>query len=237
MKRLILLSTVWLAFGAGATAQATAQEEAARPQAAANAQAFVKILTKGLFTENAKIRYSLSEALRTMGNQAVPELNRLKRATKNPHHAAFVNRIIQRIKPDKKMSKEERDRRSMMSMMGFQQSLDIDRLAMEVALTFEQMAKVEPILSKTQKNLSALWDEFRKANAWRDRDAWGVLRDEQKNAVDEAVANLRKHVGGKQALQLKKLINRYANPMGNRGRGGRGGGRGDRRGGGRRERP
>lgn len=222
-------------------ARSSAAQDASSGEIAANGQAFVKLLTENLFSKDPKIRYSLSKALETMGNQAIPHLNRLKSSSKNQHHRAFLTRIIKRIRPDKKVSAEETDRRRFSSMMGWASGLDIDRIAMEVGLDFEQMAKVEPIMARTQKNVTDLWEEFRKADAWRDREAWSVLREEQSATVDEAMAELRKHVGGKQALKLKKVVDRFVNPMGNWGRGGRGGGRGDRRGrggrGGGRERP
>jgi hypothetical protein len=218
---------------------APAQQPAGSDHAEAkpiNAQLYVKYLVSQINTPDAQLRYSIREALRTMGGQAVVALQNAKQAEKNPHIKAFIDRTIARIKlqdlPRPSGNDQAARRNWMRQRFG---TMDIDRLAMDAKLTLEQIAKVEPILTKARKEASDLMEVFAEAGGWRDREAWADMNEEMKAITEKVKPQLRETLNASQVERVAREVNPMARFM-NRGRdrrGNRGGGfGGGRRGGG-----
>lgn len=213
------------------------QEPGDRPAPpAVNAQVYVKFLVKHCSSDDPRLRYSVREGLRTLGQQSVSALNEAKRNEKNRHVRAFIDRTLERIKEVVRPTPGQGGRRDWMNFMTRRfTSVDIDRIAMDVNLTWEQIEKVEPILKKAGKDMADLWKVFTEAGGFREREAWGDLREELKILGDSAKSKLREHLKPQQVARLERYLNPFGGfgRMGGRGgRGGRGGG-----GGGGRERP
>jgi hypothetical protein len=236
----LLLLAVGLA--AGLVGAASAQQAAGASDPALNAQAYTKGLIKYMSSPDPRLRFSVREALRIMGPQAVSAINEAMATESDKHVKAFMARTVEVIKnanrdrtragqPGQPGQPGERGRTP---FGGRNQDVDIDRVAMEVNLTWEQMDEVLPVLKKARKDAADLMAEFREAGGnFRDREAMRALQEEMSAIAKEAEPKLKKTLSEAQIQQLR----RYLNPMGQRMMGMRGGrfggeGGGRRRGGG-----
>jgi hypothetical protein len=174
-----------------------------------------------------------------MGPQAISAINEAKGGEKNKHVVAFMNRTVKLIKSARTAQRDrggQQGRRGMRGQRGGR-DIDIDRIAMDANLNWEQIEKTLPLLEKARKDRSALMQEFRDAGGnFRDPEARADLTEEMKTIAEEAKSKAKGFLSPAQVKQL----DRYLNPMSRMGRmgmGGRGGrgGRGGERGG--RERP
>ena len=219
----------------GLTQGICAQEPAgAKAPPAPNAQAYVKSLVKYMSNPDPRLRFSVREALRIMGTLAVSAINEAKATEKDAHVKAFMDRTVKLIKNSRRnQAQQQQGRRDFRNMRGRNREIDIDRIAMEVNLTWEQMDKTLPILKKASKDATDLFAEFREAGGnFRDREARADLQEELKTITGEAKPKLKKFLS---ETQIKRM-ERYLNPMGRMfNRGARGGGR--RGGGGEGQRP
>jgi len=214
----------------GLTPGLSAQEAGdAKAPAAPNAQAYVKALVKYMSNPDPRLRFSVREGLRIMGTMAVSAINEAKAAEKDAHVKAFMDRTVKLIKNSRRnQAQQQQGRRDFRNMRGRNREIDIDRIAMEANLNWEQMAKTLPILQKASKDARDLLAEFREAGGnFRDREARADLQEELKTITGEAKPKLKKFLS---ETQIKRM-ERYLNPMG-RMFGGRGGRAGGRRGGG-----
>lgn len=230
----------WMAIAAVLVAVAgaalPAQETASDQAKTINAQQYVKYLVAQINSPDAKLRYSIREALRGMGAQAVVVLQNAKKIEKDPHIKAFIDRTIARIKLQSLARPTGNDRAAMSKYMRQRfGTVDIDRLAMDAKLTLEQIAKVEPILKRARKEAGDLIEVFSEAGGWRDREAWSDLNEEMKAITDRVKPELRGSLNASQVERVAREVNpfgRWMNRGGGRDRGGRGGGGGRRGGGG-----
>lgn len=228
----------WIALAAALVVMVVAAlpaQQGAPDQAKAkpiNAQLYVKYLVSQINTPDAKLRYSIREALRGMGGQAVVVLQNAKKVEKDPHIRAFIDRTIARIKLQNLTRPTGNDQAAMRNFMRQRfGTVDIDRLAMDAKLTLEQIAKVEPILKKARKEAADLIEVFSEAGGWRDREAWADMNAEMKVLTEQVKPELRGSLNAAQVERIAREVNPFAGWM-NRGRGGRGGGGGRRGGGG-----
>jgi len=229
---------------AGLCASVGAQENPSGDQPGLkNAQVYVKTLVNYMGSTDARLRFSVREALRVMGPQAISAINEAKTGEKDKHVVAFMNRTVKLIKSSR-TAERDRGQRGMRGMRGpGNRDVDIDRVAMELNLNWEQIDQTLPLLEKARKDRSALFQEFRDAGGnFRDREAMADLQEEMKTITEEAKSKASKFLSAAQVKQLERFLGggQRMRGMGPRGqRGGRGGERGgeQRGGGGGRERP
>jgi len=207
---------------------ASGQEPGDQPAApAVNAQVYVKFLVKHCSNDDPRLRFSVREGLRALGQQSVNALNEAKRNEKNKHVRAFIDRTLASIKEVVRPQTGQGGRRDWMSFMTRRfTSVDIDRIAMDVNLTWEQIEKVEPILKKAGKDAAELWKVFSEAGSVRDPEAWRDFREELKTYGDSVKSKLREHLKPQQVARLERYLNPFGGMNRMRGRGGRGGGGG-----------
>jgi len=237
MKHFVLLFLVAGIF-TGLALSTPAQDEAAKPAPAVNAQKYVTTLIKFMSSPDPRLRFSVREGLRVMGPTAVSAINGAKATEKDKHVKAFMVRTVNLIKQSQRSNRNQgRMARGNFGNRGRQgREIDIDRLAMDANLTWEQMDKVLPILKKARKDASDLMAEFREAGgSFRDREALADLREEMKTITEEAKPKLKAlSLNDKQIKAMERQLNPMARMFDRRRGGQRGGQRGE---GGRRERP
>lgn len=236
MKLGVLLAPVVLATCVGFTA---AQADDAAPKDKASAVEYLQTLVKFMGDDDPRLRLSVREALVVMGTQAVGAINTAKTAAPNDHVRKFMDRTVKRIKDraatTRNQSNGRNDRggrrgggRGGRNMFGAN-TVDIDRLAADANLNWEQMNKVEPVIKKVRKDMGDLWQEFRESGAMRDREAWQDLREEMEAISKDAEPALKEFLDTKQMKQVKRYLTGGNRMMGRRGGGGRErGGRGGR---------
>jgi len=240
MTFICLLVAGCVAVGVGASVGA--QENPSADQSGiVNAQVYVKTLVNYMGAPDPRLRFSVREALRVMGPQAISAINEAKGGEKDKHVVAFMNRTVKLIKAARSAQSDRGNQRGMRGMRGGRgdRDIDIDRIAMEANLTWEQMDKTLPLLEKARKDRSALMQEFRDAGGnFRDPEARADLQEEMKTISEEAKSKASKFLSATQVKQLERHLNPFSR-MGRMGMGGRRGGRGGERGGerGGRERP
>jgi len=244
-----LIAAVAMVFAMAVAGPATGQEQADKPAAPdINAQVYIKFLVKHCSSDDPRLRFSVREGLQSMGTQAVSALNEAKQNEKNKHVRAFIERTLKRIKDVVDLRRmfepggqNRQGRQGWMNFMtrGFT-NIDIDRIAMDVNLTWEQIEQVEPVLAQGGKQKAELWKVFNEAGGMRDREAWADLREELKTVDDSIKSKLREHLKPQQVARIERYLNPFGGfgRMGGRGgRGGRGPGGGGGGGGFGRERP
>jgi len=176
---------------------------------------FMQTIVGKMGSKDARLRFAVREALVVMGKQAIPVLNEAKAGVKCVHLKAFMTRTIARLKSIKTFRG-----RSYPSTRG----RDIDRLAMVVNLTLEQVTNVSPILAKYDKNVKELWAEFKEAGGYTDKEAYKDIQDELKLLVDESRPTLRRYLTEKQVNAVCNQLRPGGSAGGLRMIGGGGGG-------------
>ena len=228
---------------------ASGQADDAAPNKSVNAATYIDLLVAQVGNDDPRVRYSVREALRVMGTQAVSALQKAKATHQSEHVKAFISRSVAFIKSrvgrdrqreEARQQRERGERRQpgQRNRRDDRNQVDIDRIAMEATLNWEQIAKLQPIVKKVRKDMTDLMAEFRESGAMRDRDAWNDLREEMKAITTESEPALKEFLDAKQIKRVKRYLDQGTGGRGMRGMRGRGGrgGRGE-RGGGRRERP
>lgn len=203
-----VLLVVGLAAAAALAVPAVAQTETDQtPQV--HAQQYVKLLVGFMSNPDPRLRFSVREALRIMGPLAVPVINEAKAKETNPHVKAFMERTVRILKTRAPGVRRPRgrDRRGRGPFGRRLQEIDIDRVAMEANLTWEQMDKVLPILKRVRREVADLWQEFREAGGMRDPEAWQDLREELQAIAKEAEPKLREILNEKQLAAVRRLLN------------------------------
>jgi hypothetical protein len=192
-----LVAFVGISVGVSVPAQVEPLAPAAEKPAAveANAQQFVQMMVQQVPNQDPRIRFAVREALVAMGPQAIPALKEAKEAQPDPHVKAFVGRTLDRIQ---QMAK--RTTKGAMIFPGFpgMGGRDIDRIAMELNLTFEQMAKLEPVFKTFDKQVKDLYAEMKETGAFGDKEAWKDLADERKLMEEETRPKLSAFLDEKQ---------------------------------------
>ncbi len=202
--RTILTSIVLLsAMTALVTAQRAPASDAPAAAPKAEAVSFIGHLCGRLASDDARLRFAAREALVVMGNQAVPALKEASGGQKDPHVQAFIKRTLSRIK---KLSGKKRGR-------WIAPGRDLDRMAMQTNLTLEQVTKLEPLFAKHDKDVKALWAEFRESEGFKDPGGYKDLMAEVKLLADEASPELSKFLDDKQRKYVTQQMRR-ATPFG-----------------------
>jgi len=159
--------------GAKPPLAASAAPPAANPL---NAQQFINVLVQQMGNKDPRIRFALREALVNMGTQALVTLKATKEAQTDPHVKAFIGRTVERIE---KIAKRQKGRLAQFShFFANVGGRDIDRIAMDLNLSFDQMAKIDPILKKYDRDVKDLYAAMREEGGFMDKDAWKDLKDE-----------------------------------------------------------
>ncbi len=171
-----------------------------------NAAAFVAMLVKSVGNKDPRIRFAVREALVTMGHQSTPALSAAHAATTDKHVQAFIQRTLKRVKQMAKRS--NRGPGQFFSMMTGRDGRDIDRIAMDLRLTWDEMDKIVPIFESYDKNAKALMTEMKDAGAFGDPGAWQDLNDEMKAMVDDVAPELVTLLGEKRGTRAKRYLRR-----------------------------
>lgn len=185
---------------------AKAEPTAPQPPADPNAAAFVGMLVKSVGNKDPRIRFAVREALVTMGHQSTPALSAAHAATTDKHVQAFIERTLKRVKQMAKRSKDGPGR--FFAMMGGRGGRDIDRIAMDLNLTWVEMDKIVPIFESYDKNAKALMGEMKDAGAFGDPGAWQDLNDEMRAMVDDVEPELVTLLGDKRGKRAKRYLRR-----------------------------
>jgi len=206
MTKIVAVAVLAILVGI-ASAQVAVPEKPAAPQVAPqNAQQFIQVLVKQVENKNPRIRFAIREALVTMGSQAVFLLQEKKAAVANVHVKAFIDRTLAQIKKIAKRKKSKYGR-FFSSFMG-NMHRDIDRIAMDLNLTFVQMAKLEPLYKKYDKNVKELYAEMKDSGGFGDREAWKDLQDELKLMAEDTRPELEKFLDEKQSEGAMRYLKR-----------------------------
>lgn len=161
----------------------------------ANAQQFIQMMVGQVANKDPRIRFAVREALMAMGSQAVPALKEASQLQVDPHVKAFIARTLDRIQ---QMAKRATGRGAEFLAALPMGGRDIDRIAMELSLTFEQMAKLEPVFKNFDKQVRELFAEMKEAGGFADREAWKDLADERKLMEEETRPKLEEFLDEKQ---------------------------------------
>ena len=217
MRHITLVAlVVALVFGAVAGTLTAQVEPGAKPSDAApavkpaanplNAQQFINVLVQQVGNKDPRIRFALREALVNMSSQALPALAEAKEAHANPHVKAFVGRTIERIK---KIAKREKGRFGQLGyMFANAGGRDIDRIAMDLNLNFDQMAKIDPILKKYDRDVKDLYAAMREEGGFMDKDAWKDLKDEMDLMREETRPKLEEFLTEDQTKGAMRYLQR-----------------------------
>ncbi len=201
----ILLACVVVLGLASVTA---AQNEPAAPKIE-SARPYIEQICTHLSSTNPRVRYSAREALRNYGGQAVPLIKAARERAKDPHVKAFIDRVLVRVRLPGWRASGKTDaaaRKRYMAALRNRAPYDIDRIAMDIHLTFEQIARLDPILRRHFKEVNALWQELREAGATRDKEAYKELNHEIKLMVGKVEPKLRAFLDVKQTDHVKRLM-------------------------------
>jgi len=183
--RIGILTVIGLAVLLAVPAMAQDEKPASAVKAAESVE-FMKQLATRMGSKDATVRFAVREALVVMGKRAIAALNARMAEEKDEHVKAFIARTILRLKSIKTTPQG----RSYAASRG----RDLDRLAMQCGLTLEQIAQIQPLLAKHDKNVKELWAEFREAGAWRDKGAYKDLQEEMKLLAEESEPVLRRYL-------------------------------------------
>lgn len=164
----------------------------AQPAPPQNAQQFLNNLVGQVGNKDPRIRFAVREGLVAMGAQATPVLTAAKATHADPHVKAFIDRTLKRVK-----AMAKRKGRSAM-FFSMNRGRDIDRIAMELNLGWEQMAKLGPVFKKFDRDAKDLYAAMREEGGFRDSEAWKDLREEMKLMREEAEPKLSEFLDEKQ---------------------------------------
>ncbi len=185
--------------------------EAADPVPDANAQTFIMSLMKNVGNQDPRIRFAFREAIVAMGAQAKIALKEAQAAQENVHVKAFIGRTLKRIKKFNKTSKKGRGR--VFSMFSRNSGRDIDKIAMELNLTFEQMDKLAPVFKSYDKTSKDLMAEMKESGGFSEPGAWKDMQEELKLVAEDVRPELDKFLNEKQAKRAMRYLRR-ASPFG-----------------------
>jgi hypothetical protein len=168
----------------GSKAAGGAQEQPVAKSAPANAEAvtFLSVLCERMGSGDARIRFAAREALVVMGTRAASVLKERKASEQDPHVKAFIDRTVKRIKSTTGKKGGQ---------MRFFGGRDIDRIAMSTNLSLAQIAQLEPVLAKHDKDVKSLWAEFKESGGFRDPEAYKDVMEEIKALAKESEPNLK----------------------------------------------
>jgi len=167
----------------------------------AGIKSLVGDLCKKLSHPNPRIRLAVREALRMVGRDATEAIEQELARAQDPHVKAFIRRVLRLVKegvdPRRRLGfKELRDRDVTFD--------DIDWLAMELGLTFEQMARLEPILKNHVKELIELYKELRMEEF--DLKVFREFIEENEQMVKDLEPDLKAVLNRRQASYVKRLV-------------------------------
>lgn len=250
---------VILGMAVPAAAQEQAEPTRTKPDPAALA-AHVTMLVANVGSPDPRVRYAIREALIPMGTIAVAALNSAKKDHTDKRVRAFIARTVKAVKAKAKRGQRGRrgggtfdrggggrggGRGRGMGFFGRSSEVDIDKVAMDGNLTWDQMDQVLPVIKSVRKESSALMSELMEAEGWaafRDEGIRSDLNAALVETAKEGADKLAKFLKPEQVRQVKRHVSPMADMMkrwedrmkrrGNRNRGDRN--RGDRRGGERR---
>ena len=172
------------------------------PVPAQNAQQFVLNLVGQVGNKDPRIRFAVREGLVAMGSQATPVLLAAKANHTDAHVLAFIDRTVKRLKSTTK----KRGGRNIFFMGN--RGRDIDRIAMELNLSWEQMAKLEPVFKKYDKDSKELMAAMREEGGFSDREGWKDLAEEMKLMREEAEPKLSEFLDEKQTKGAMRYLGR-----------------------------
>lgn len=217
-------SLALLLLAAGAPAQESKQDEADTPSTEdREAQvAHLQMLVANVGHDDPRVRYAIRQALLPLGSSAIAALNGAKARFTDKHVRAFVARTVKAIKARRSRDNGRRgnrstfgggrDRRGGGGRFGGSTDVDIDKVAMDANLTWDQMDKVLPIIREVRKDSRQLWTDLMEA------EGWNAFRDETvRKDLDAAMLDLSKTGATKLAKVLKpeqlEPAKRHLNPM------------------------
>ncbi len=196
-----------------------AQEGADAPEIASPAP-FIDSLCTHLSSTNPRVRYTAREGLVNFGAQGMLALRKAREGATDPHVQAFIDRVIARVKLrtlrpagrsalSKPRSEEARAaREAFAAAIRSRPKFDIDRIAMDVTLTFDQIAKLEPILTRHFSEVDSMWREMKELGATRDKEAYKALNEEIGLLVEKAEPKLSAFLDEKQTKYVLRLMKR-----------------------------
>lgn len=187
---------------------AAAQQEPVAPKIE-SARPFIEQTAAHLISTNPRVRYTAREALVNFGRQAVPLIRAQREKVKDANVRAFLDRTLVRVEQRgwrASMKTDSKARSRYMASLRNRSPYDIDRIAMDINLTFEQVGKLDPILKRHFKDLSDLWAEFREAGAVKDKGAYEDLNAEIRLLVKNAEPKLKVFLDAPQTEHIKRLM-------------------------------
>jgi len=189
--------------GAAPPSAGPAVQPAANPL---NAQQFVNVLVQQVGNKDPRIRFALREALVNMGAQALVTLKAAKETQANPHVKSFIDRTVERIE---KIAKRQKGRFGQLGyMFANMGGRDIDRIAMDLNLTFEQMAKLGPVFAKYDRDVKDLYAAMREEGGFTDKEAWKDLKDEMDLMREESRPKLEEFLNEDQTKGAMRYLQR-----------------------------
>lgn len=174
-----------------------------------NAHAFIQSLVKNVDNKNPRIRYAMREALVAMGHQSTLGLKEAREAQANAHVKAFIDRTLKRIKRAAKQAKRRGPNGArIFSMLSSSAhgTRDIDKIAMELNLTWDQMDKMGPVFKRYDANRKALMKEMKDAGGFSDPEAWKDLNEEMKLMREDCEPEFAKFLDKKQAKKALRYL-------------------------------
>lgn len=201
---ILIASAIWPGFAT----LAAAQQEPAAPKIE-SARPFIEQTSAHLTSTNPRVRYTAREALMNFGRQAVPLIRAKREKAEDADVKAFLDRTLARMQQRgwrASMKTDPDARRSYLASLRNRSPYDIDRIAMNINLSFAQLGKLDPILKRHFKDLNDLWAEFREAGAVKDKGAYADLNAEIKLLVKNAEPKLKAFLDATQTEHVKRLM-------------------------------
>jgi hypothetical protein len=207
-----LFALLWLTpmVGLGLATAATAQEKPVKPEIE-SARPYIEQTCTHLSSTNPRVRYAAREALRNFGTQAVPLIQAARKKSENPHVQAFIDRVLVRVRSSEWRGAGKTDLEASKNRkvaMKNRAPYDIDRIAMDINLTFEQIARLDPLLRRHVREVAALWAELRAAGALKEKEAYRDLDQEIELLVKKTEPKLRAFLDARQTEQVMRLLRR-----------------------------
>jgi hypothetical protein len=174
-----------------------------------SARPYLEQTSAHLTSTNPRVRYAAREALANFGRQAVPMIKALRAKVEDPNVRAFLDRTLVRVQQAgwrASMKNDREARRRYLASVRNRRPYDIDRVAMQINLTFAQVGKLDPMLGRHFKQLAALWGEMREAGALKDRAAYRDYNEEVRLLVKDAEPKLGAFLDAKQVEYVKRLM-------------------------------
>jgi len=199
----LLFASVMAGLAVTASTQTPADPAAPDPRVATS-EAYLRCIVRYMANPDPRVRYSVRQALRSMGPQAVAAINEARAVEKDPHVKAFMTRTLTLMK----LTRAKQQGQKPKSVF-----YDIDHVAMVANLNWTQMDKTVPVLVKAHKANRELVQTFKDAGGdRRDPEAMTDLRAEMKTVAATAETELKAFLKPKQV----NLLRRYFDPWSNR---------------------